>query len=237
MVNKMLCIRRLKQKILSHIEGQNFSEICIYILWYILNKVCDLRILSILSLSAENTAQDFVKSHSLFDEKKLSPLEVRNFEYNKKRLPDKFIMHADNIGDFCYAFIDNNKIVSYGWYSQYPSAIDDYYSLHFSSDYLYMYNGYTEAEYRGQRLHGLGMAQVAHLAQYEMNKKGLVSFVEAQNYKSMRSCLRLGYKKRGLVFLFNLFGKKLSFTTKGCNFCKLFVDVTHKPMIAGKEWA
>ena len=172
----MFGIKILKQKILSHLEGQNFSEICIYVVWYILNKLCGLRILSILSLSADKTAKDFLNSTSHLTEKKLLPLEIRDFEYDKKRLPDTFITQAHNLGDFCYAFIDNHKIVSYGWYSQCPSAIDEYYVLHFSSDYLYMYNGYTEIDYRGQRLHGLGMARVAHLAQYDMGKKGVGQF-------------------------------------------------------------
>lgn len=224
----------LKEKIISHLGGQNLKEICTYIFLYVLNKLCKVRILYIINLSVENIKKNFHPS-SFFVGRKLRPLEIKKFEYNTQRLSEDFIHYVHTIGDICYVFTDKKKIINYCWYSGKPSAIDDYHIIHFNPDYLYAYNAYTEEEYRGKRLHGLGMAQMVQVAHYEMQKNGLIGFIDIQNYKSMRSCERLGYKKKGIVFLIEVFGKKFSYATQGCGFCGLSIEILDKPFIFGEK--
>lgn len=130
-------------------------------------------------------------------------------------LPQQFVDEAIRKGDWCFAFYDQNRPVSYGWYSEKPTYIDPEHALYFSSDYLYMYKGFTEEKYRGKRLHGIGMKAAAHIAS-QRGKRGLISFVAANNFRSLRSCRRIGYKIFGTVFVFRLFGHGFTFRTPGC---------------------
>jgi len=45
---------------------------------------------------------------------------------------------------------------------------------------------------------------------------GLVSYVEAENFDSLKSCFRMGYALFGSVFLVKLFGRYFSWASPGC---------------------
>lgn len=78
-----------------------------------------------------------------------------------------------------------------------------------------MYKGYTHHNYRGQRLHAIGMTRA--LAEYlKRGFEGLVSYVEATNYSSLKSVYRMGYRDFGKIYVFRIFGKYLIHSSKGC---------------------
>lgn len=120
-------------------------------------------------------------------------------------------------GDECYAFIDTQagRIASYGWYSHKPTVFAQRFNLHFDDSWVYMYGGFTRPEYRGQRLHALGMAAAAkHYA--AAGYRGIISCVEIGNTDSLRSVYRLGYRDFGMVHVVPFFGSSLVFRTRGC---------------------
>jgi hypothetical protein len=128
-------------------------------------------------------------------------------------LDREFLKLAASKGDRCFAILDGETLASYGWYSTKPTIVDDELSLRFSPEYVYMYKGFTHPSYRGQRLHavGMGMALNAYLAE---GSKGIVSYVEALNLASLKSCYRLGYQDFGKVYVFH--GQKKVFHSQGC---------------------
>src|SRR5690606_1757131 len=81
--------------------------------------------------------------------------------------------------------------------------------------WVYMYKGYTLPEYRGRRLHGLGMAR-AMRAYVEEGKHGLVSYVDVMNEASLKSCRRMGYRELGLLFGTKVAGRWVTHAAKGC---------------------
>jgi len=88
-------------------------------------------------------------------------------------------------------------------------------SLRFSPQWAYMYKGFTRPEYRGQRLHAIGMA----LAMMEHSREGchgLVSYVESNNYNSLKSCYRMGYVKAGTIVALRVGGRYLIRVGRGC---------------------
>jgi hypothetical protein len=138
-------------------------------------------------------------------------------------LPLNFIHEAMEKGDECYGILDGNSLASYGWYSNKPTLVTfssgenakENLWLHFAGDYIYMYNGYTHNNYRGQRLHAIGMTRA--LKDYlDRGFKGLVSYVEANNFASLNSCYRMGYKDLGKIYLLRIFDKHLIFHSKNC---------------------
>ncbi|NOG43914.1 MAG: GNAT family acetyltransferase [Calditrichaeota bacterium] len=122
-------------------------------------------------------------------------------EYSKDEnnfISPEFLEHAIEKGDYCYAVLDGDVLASYGWYSAKPTEINEELSLHFDDSWIYMFKGYTSLDYRGQRLHAIGMARSLK-AFAEKGFKGIISYVETNNYASLRSCERMGYKNFGKV--------------------------------------
>jgi hypothetical protein len=135
-----------------------------------------------------------------------------------------FVHEALEKGDECYGILYGDSLASYGWYSNKPTFVTfdsaengkENLWLHFAADYIYMYNGYTHNHYRGQRLHAIGMTRA--LKDYlDRGFKGLVSFVEANNFASLNSCYRMGYKDLGKIYILRIFGKHLIFHSKSCS--------------------
>jgi len=128
--------------------------------------------------------------------------------------PD-FVECAIGRNDWACVFWDGQHLVSSGWYSNQSVPIDEYFSICFSKDYTYMYKGFTHSDYRGEKLHAYGMAS-ALSAVVRGGKNGLISYVEIDNFASLKSCDRLGYKIFGTCIVLRILGKSFVMTTPGC---------------------
>jgi hypothetical protein len=128
----------------------------------------------------------------------------------------EFVEEALAKGDECYGILSGDALVSYGWYSSSPTRIDPpELMLEFDTDHIYMYKGYTHPDFRGQRLHAIGMTLA--LEHYKSKGfKGIVSYIEADNFDSIKSAFRMGYRIFGSVYILSVFGKIFSHTTRGC---------------------
>jgi len=130
-------------------------------------------------------------------------------------LTPAFLSEARQRGDRCYALFDGSELAAYGWYSTLPTQIDDYFMLHFDPRWTYMYKGYTAPEYRGRRLHAIGMCRALREVTQE-GQAGLVSWIASNNFASLRSSLRLGYRVFGDAWLLRAGGVSWAYTTPGC---------------------
>ena len=146
-------------------------------------------------------------------------------------LDPEFISSATAKGDRCFGIVDGEVLAAYGWYSTKPTAIDDRLMLHFDGRYVYMYKGFTHPNYRGQRLHavGMGMALNAYLAEGSL---GIVSYVEANNLSSLKSCYRLGYEDFGKISIWEAPGTPRIHNSSGCRAFGMKVTAT-EPVTAG----
>lgn len=127
-----------------------------------------------------------------------------------------FLDQAVPRGDECYALCAGEELAAYGWYSfgSTPIGLRDL-VLHFSADYVYMYKGFTDTRHRGKRLHAVGMTRA--LEHYvAAGHKGLVSYVEATNLDSLKSCARMGYEVFGSIYVLRLFGRDFALSSPGC---------------------
>lgn len=107
-------------------------------------------------------------------------------------LDDAFLTSALAKGDRCWAIRDGERLAMYGWYARKPTPVFANLALRFDPAWVYMYKGYTHPDYRGKRLHAIGMAQ-ALVALTGEGLKGLVSQVERNNFSSLKSVGRMGY--------------------------------------------
>ncbi|WP_160287165.1 GNAT family N-acetyltransferase [Pseudomonas knackmussii] len=147
----------------------------------------------------------------------LSEAMLRHYATDpRNEISTDFLDHALAKNDQCYGIFEGERLAAYGWYSRKPTGIDSTpLNLHFDPAYVYMYKGFTHYDYRGQRLHAIGMNRaLQHFL--EEGAKGLVSYVESGNFDSLKSCYRLGYVDAGSIYLFRLFGRFRSFASSGC---------------------
>jgi len=135
----------------------------------------------------------------------LDEVMLRQFAKDpKNELSQKFLDEALAKGDECYALLAKEELAAYGWYSSKPTTVDmPGLQLHFSNQYVYMYKGFTATGHRGQRLHAVGMARA--LESYRARGyRGLISYVEWNNFGSLKSCYRMGYRHFGNVVITGL---------------------------------
>ncbi len=218
----------LTEKYKKIFEERNFSESVIYFLNHAINKVIPFEALRICTLTADKARETNMKSDFTFQAMQAD--DARNYQYDDYYMPETFLKEAATRGDTLYGCVNpgTDRIVSYGWYTRIACKINDNVMLNFSDRYFYMYNGYTEPAYRGYRLHGIGMAQFAAKTD-EYGKLGLVSYIKAENYRSIRSCVRLGYQFVGYALSFKLFGKYFFLTTPGCAPYKISLEEIRIP--------
>jgi len=133
------------------------------------------------------------------------------------KISSGFLDRAIPRGDECYAICAGEELAAYGWYARgsTPISVQDL-ELHFSEAYIYMYKGFTDTRHRGRRLHAVGMtlALEHYLAE---GYRGLVSYVEATNFDSLKSCARMGYEVFGSIYLLRVFGRYFAFSSPGCS--------------------
>ena len=78
-----------------------------------------------------------------------------------------------------------------------------------------MYKGFTSTNHRGKRLHAIGMTRAlqSYLAR---GYRGIVSYVEWNNYASLKSCYRMGYRDFGNITIIGFGGHYLRHNDRGC---------------------
>ena len=134
----------------------------------------------------------------------------------ENELPEGFVREALAEGNECYAVLDGDTLASYGWYSKTPTLVNRDLRLHFNRQYVYRYKGFTSKPYRGQRLHAIGM--MLGLNEYRnQGFKGLVAYVESNNFNSLKSLYRMGYKTCGHLRVLRLAGRYFIQKGQGCS--------------------
>lgn len=180
------------------------------------NRLFGMMILNVVVLSADTVNAESLENSYQYRIGFIDAAPLRSLaEKYPDAVSDSFIDSAFKEGDRCFGIIDGDNLVSFGWYSHHATPINERLRFHFDPTYVYMYKGYTVPGYRGQKLHALGMAH-ALLASHDEGDKGIVSYIEANNFRSISSCERLGYKLVGRIYTCKLFGRYLSYVTRGC---------------------
>jgi hypothetical protein len=136
-----------------------------------------------------------------FEARFLVPDEIEAFSRDpQNRLPRRFLDEALRKGDDCHAVLDGDRLASFAWYSREATkALGGF--IHFPTDYIYAYHGFTLPRYRGRKLRGIGSAQA--LAFYAgTGCAGFVAIVGTTNQSSQASSRRMGYREVGRFFKF-----------------------------------
>lgn len=132
----------------------------------------------------------------------LTPDEVATFAQDPQYDFKQSLVEKAELGtDLCFAGFVDGQLASYGWYSLAPEVPADDFGLKMTvpKNAAYMHNGFTHPDFRGRRLHGIGMGR-ALLAMADRGIEALLSDVDWANHASLRSCKRLGYDFPGNLY-------------------------------------
>lgn len=119
-------------------------------------------------------------------------------------------------GDRCFGILDAGRLASTGWYARRPATIMDDWTIHFDPSFAYMYGGFTHPDYRGLRLHSLGVARALRELSAE-GIAGLLSNCERTNYRSWVSVARMGWSRVGSFYRFDLPGRSMHVRSRVCD--------------------
>lgn len=176
-----------------------------------INRVAYVRILRCVAVAVALDVDPCPYEHGFAD-----PDRLRHWARSERyEMPPDFLVAALAKDDRCYAIWDGDTLASYGWYSTRPTAIDERLTLSFDPSWVYMYKGFTDNRYRGQRLHAIGMTLALRQSKVD-GGRGLVSYVESNNFASLRSCYRMGYEDVGWIGVVRLLGRDFVYESAGC---------------------
>jgi hypothetical protein len=197
---------------------QNFGAVaCVHdVAKRAVNKVVPFRVLRTMKLTREGVDARYLEMPSGFRGHFATADELARWQGEARhQLDRKFLQEALAREDRCFAITSGQSLASYGWYAQRPTAISTDLVLHFNPAWVYMFKGYTLPEFRGMRLHAIGMAHAldAHVRE---GAKGLLSYVESNNFASLRSCYRMGYEPLGTIVACRLHRKTHTFESPAC---------------------
>jgi len=181
-----------------------------------LNHLTYFKVLQGITVTMETLDPKYLVSNPAYTDGFLDEAQLRRFAKDpSNHISDSFLDQAMLKGDRCYAFLAGDRLASFGWYSDKPTLIDGGPELRFDPSWVYMYHGYTQEADRGSRLHAVGMAKALR-GFTEMGYRGIVSYVELNNYSSLKSCYRMGYRNFGRIAVFRLFGSFLIRRDRAC---------------------
>ncbi len=181
-----------------------------------------------MTLTLDSVDPLYLKPHQKYPGEIVADNAITTLISPESDISSEFIESAMQRGDWACAFWDGQRLASTGWYSNGLVPIDKHFSIRFSNDSTYMYKGFTHPDYRGERLHANGMA-CALAAGAKAGKFGLISYVEGDNFASLRSCKRLGYRIFGSYWLFGIFGHHFAFKSPACRRFDVDVQVRKQP--------
>ena len=204
------------QKAFHKFRRHGFGALIHFVCLKAVNRVLPFKILRGLHVSKADPA--FLDYPPQYTPSFAAPRELQAFaEDPASEMSRGFVEEALRNGDECYAIRDGQTLAAYGWYSTRPTPIHpSELELHFAEGYVYMYKGFTDTRYRGQRLHAIGMTRA--LQHYlDCGYRGFVAYVESSNFDSLKSCLRMGYEVFGSVYVVQLFGRYFAWSSPGCD--------------------
>jgi hypothetical protein len=207
-------LQKLNDRIRKNLEHFGIRETIYDVFLRGINCVVFFKVFKAMSL--ERVDPEYLIIEPPFEWRQLDRMELEEFAHRPEYdMPQEFLDSAIEKGDECFGVVVDDVLASYGWYSRQPTETSDDLIVSFNSAYVYMYKGFTHPQYRGQRLHAIGM-NLALREYLNRGCRGLVSYVESNNFSSLKSVYRLGYRGIGSIAAWKVFGQTLVVASRKC---------------------
>ena len=202
-------------KLRTYWHGWGPSRMAQVLTFNMANRVIYLEILRVLRLRLENVAEHYLNETLPFEFRPLQPSEIESYANDRTFDLHKFYRSALAHEDICFAALDGEKLVNYGWYSRYSTPITGEFRACFHDRYVYMHHGFTHPEYRGRHVYSHTMARALNWLNREAPTE-LVSVVSFSNVGAFKSTRRLGYEQIGTIYIGGRLNTYLVYVDSGC---------------------
>lgn len=109
-------------------------------------------------------------------------------------LSEEFLFETAKAGHRCFAAFDNDKLVSYSFFSAASTEIGNGLYLYFPIGWTYVYKVLTLPEYRGLKI-SAELIKTAYLELKKSNEfQGLVAVIFSDNLPSQQAFKKMGFK-------------------------------------------
>jgi len=167
--------------------------------YYRANRWCGLRVYQYMTLHPEDVSRELLERDVRYECRILGADDVRDLARDRENgLATPWLANVLAKGDVCFGILDGDVLASFGWYTNLPCTVLGEVTVSFDRRYLYMYGGYTQPSYRGENLHGIGLAR-ACMALCARGYPAIVTLAERVNFASLKSSHRVGFRDCGIA--------------------------------------
>ena len=176
------------------------------------NKLFTLKIRYLIKLDLKALNSKYLAVDDRFQITRLEPAWLfQHLNLEEYQMSKSFLNRVQRKGDICFGILNNGKVASFSWYSNKPSLLlNGELELRFNDNYLYVYNGYTHPDYRGQRLLATGISNALRELSI-LGYNNFISVVAFDNFSSLKSVYRMGWKKVGKFIFIRFFKTQTGF--------------------------
>jgi hypothetical protein len=191
-----------------HIKRHGFLKTVFRIIYLLINKFFKLKIFICIAINSNKVKGKHYAFNNHFQLTFIGPNfwdRIKSLE--EYGLDEKFLNKAKSKRDICLGFLDKGHIASYTWYAKETCDLfNGELKIKFNDEYVLATRTYTHPNYRGKRLHALGIAQGLKLL--SRNKyKGIVGVVEANNFSSLKGISHFGSEEFGKFICIKIWGR------------------------------
>ena len=128
--------------------------------------------------------------------KEVPPMELQGYSKNPEyELTIDFLIESTQRGDRCAAIYKNQALVGYGFFTKKsPVDIDANWKFVFPQNHVYIFKIFI---YPTERGHGLNSALLDRMIGFSGHKDSWVAFIFSNNFSSLSSFQRMGFKVVG----------------------------------------
>jgi|KBSSwiStaDraftv2_1062776.scaffolds.fasta_scaffold04060_7 hypothetical protein len=186
-------------EILGYAHRLGWSRTLARGLYVAANQLATVSILDCFHLRREDINTALTNAGGQYECRFLAPPEMIPVADRCEAPLNRILHEAVARGDAAYAIFDGPRLASIGLYAERPTPIMTDLVVSFDPPERYMYRGYTLPDYRGQRLHALGILRAA-LELFDRDVPQLVTVCERTNYPATISVLRMGWQPSGTIY-------------------------------------
>lgn len=160
------------------------------------NQAIRLSVFDCLSMGPGEAERGLLSHGKPYECRFLEPDEAAGLAAGLGAEPAATAREAADRGDVCFGVLDSGRLANMAWFSPRPTPLVGDLVVRFEPPAWYMYGAWTPPEYRGRRLHAVGLIGGA-LSLFDQGVPELVTVYERTNYRTIVSTMRMGWTRRG----------------------------------------
>jgi len=199
------------QKLKDHRERFGFSKTAVAALERAVNRVIRAECYNIVVLDQAEVREHRVASTPEVSVRVATRDELMEMHKQQTWQIHDFLLDRAAEGDLCFLNYCGGELAGYTWANvNGQPLLFPHLRLKLPDNYIYNYAGFTLPKFRGYGLQAIRHSALIHHKQWNATTRGLIGYVNATNWPSIRGQTKSGYRKIGTLVLV---GSKNHFVT------------------------